>query len=47
MNLTNWRIGARLTLGFGLMAALLVLVVGVAYQRLSQLQADMTVLVDL
>jgi methyl-accepting chemotaxis protein len=47
MNLTNWRFGARLSLGFGLMAALLVLVVGVAYQRLSQLQADMTLLVEL
>jgi methyl-accepting chemotaxis protein len=47
MQLSNLRIGMRLSLGFGLMGVLLVLIVGVAYQRLAQLQGDMALLLEL
>ena len=46
MNLRNIRIGQRLTIGFGLVIALLIMLASLALLRINSLSGEITSLVD-
>ena len=47
MNINNLRIGQRMAIGFGIVISLLVMLAGLSYTRLGDLNAEMATLVHL